>query len=47
MVQNALDKKSNLDYLEKEIGWQRFLPKYFIEAMKVTLFTWTHEHIPQ
>ena len=35
MVQNALEKKTNLDYLEKEIGWHKFFPKYFIETMKV------------
>lgn len=27
MQQNALDKKSNMEYLEKEIGLKRFLPK--------------------
>ena len=31
----ALDKKSNFDYLEKEVGLKRFLPKSVIDSMKV------------
>ncbi|RUS76887.1 hypothetical protein EGW08_015356 [Elysia chlorotica] len=30
----ALDKKSNFDYLEKEVGLKRFLPKSVIDSMK-------------
>lgn len=37
MQPNALDKKSNLDYLEKEIGMKRFLPKSVLDALKVNL----------
>ena len=31
----ALDKKSNFEYLEKEVGLRRFLPKSVIDSMKV------------
>lgn len=34
MPQIALDKKSNLDYLEKEVGLQKFLPKSILDATK-------------
>ncbi|XP_070195798.1 focal adhesion kinase 1-like isoform X3 [Littorina saxatilis] len=34
MPQVALDKKSNFEYLEKEVGLKRFLPKCLIESMK-------------
>ncbi|XP_055956032.1 focal adhesion kinase 1 isoform X4 [Patella vulgata] len=34
MPQVALDKKSNFDYLEKEVGLKRFLPKTVIDTMK-------------
>lgn len=34
MPQIALDKKSNLDYLEKEVGLQKFLPKSILDANK-------------
>ncbi|XP_041358012.1 focal adhesion kinase 1-like isoform X2 [Gigantopelta aegis] len=34
MPQVALDKKSNFEYLEKEVGLKRFLPKSVIEGMK-------------
>ncbi|BFY99901.1 hypothetical protein BsWGS_02944 [Bradybaena similaris] len=34
MPQVALDKKSNFDYLEKEVGLKRFLPKSVIDSMK-------------
>ncbi|KAH9504131.1 putative serine/threonine protein phosphatase, partial [Bulinus truncatus] len=34
MPQVALDKKSNFDYLEKEVGLKRFLPRSVIESMK-------------
>ncbi|KAL8623580.1 hypothetical protein ACOMHN_000185 [Nucella lapillus] len=34
MPQVALDKKSNFEYLEKEVGLKRFLPKNIIESMK-------------
>nr|XP_011413792.2 focal adhesion kinase 1 isoform X9 [Crassostrea gigas] len=34
MPQVALDKKSNFEYLEKEIGFKRFLPKSVIDSMK-------------
>lgn len=35
MQQNALDKKSNMEYLEKEIGLKRFLPKKILDSVKV------------
>ena len=35
MQQVALDKKSNMEYLEKEIGLKRFLPKSIIDNVKV------------
>ena len=35
MQHNALEKKSNMEYLEKEIGLKRFLPKTVIDEMKV------------
>ena len=35
MPQVALDKKSNFEYLEKEVGLKRFLPKTIIDGMKV------------
>ena len=31
----ALDKKSNMEYIEKEIGLKRFLPTTVIRSMKV------------
>ncbi|XP_052283061.1 focal adhesion kinase 1-like isoform X4 [Dreissena polymorpha] len=34
MPQVALDKKSNFEYLEKEVGLKRFLPKSLIDSMK-------------
>ena len=34
MLQNALDKKSNIEYLEKEVGLHKFLPKIVIETVK-------------
>ncbi|XP_066930662.1 focal adhesion kinase 1-like isoform X2 [Clytia hemisphaerica] len=34
MPQVALDKKSNLDFIEKEIGLQRFLPNKVLDTMK-------------
>lgn len=34
MPKAALDKKSNLEFLEKEIGLKRFLPRNVIESMK-------------
>ncbi|XP_076440427.1 focal adhesion kinase 1-like isoform X3 [Babylonia areolata] len=34
MPQVALDKKSNFEYLEKEVGLKRFLPRAIIEGMK-------------
>ena len=37
MPQVALDKKSNMEYLEKEIGLKRFLPKSMIDSMKVRM----------
>ena len=35
MQQNALEKKSNMEFLEKEIGLKRFLPKKILETVKV------------
>ena len=35
MQQVALDKKSNMEYLEKEVGLKRFFPKHVVEGMKV------------
>ncbi|BFZ17133.1 hypothetical protein BsWGS_20172 [Bradybaena similaris] len=37
MPQAALEKKSNFDYLEKEIGWKRFLPKSVIDHTKTKI----------
>ena len=37
MPQVALDKKSNFEYLEKEVGLKRFLPKAIIDSMKVSI----------
>lgn len=34
MLQNALDKKSNMEYLEKEVGLAKFLPKIVLETVK-------------
>ncbi|XP_046677236.1 focal adhesion kinase 1 isoform X3 [Homalodisca vitripennis] len=34
MPQIALDKKSNLEYLEKEVGLHRFMPRPVLEAAK-------------
>ncbi|KAK3091583.1 hypothetical protein FSP39_020953 [Pinctada imbricata] len=34
MPQGALDKKSNIEYLEKEVGFKRFLPKSITDTMK-------------
>ncbi|KAG1658745.1 Focal adhesion kinase 1 [Nymphon striatum] len=35
MPHNALEKKSNFEYLEKEVGLNNFLPKSVISSMKV------------
>lgn len=35
MPHNALDKKSNFEYLEKEVGLSNFLPRTVITSMKV------------
>lgn len=37
MPQVALDKKSNFEYLEKEVGLKRFLPKSLIDSYKVCM----------
>ena len=34
MLQNALEKKSNIEYLEKEVGLYKFLPKIILENQK-------------
>lgn len=34
MPHMALDKKSNLEYLEREMGWNKFLPKCIIDQIK-------------
>lgn len=34
MLQNALDKKANLEYLEKDVGLNKFLPKIVIDSVK-------------
>ena len=34
MLQNALEKKSNIEYLEKEVGLYKFLPKIILESVK-------------
>ena len=39
MPQVALDKRSNFEYLEKEVGLKRFLPKATIDSMKVSQST--------
>lgn len=33
-MQISLDKKSNIEYLEKEIGLHKFLPKSVLDAIK-------------
>lgn len=45
MPQVALDKKSNFEYLEKEIGFKRFLPKSVIDSMKVRTFRFILYHV--
>lgn len=35
MPQIALDKKSNFEYLEKEVGLHKFLPKVILENNKI------------
>ena len=35
MPQVAIDKKSNFEYLEKEVGLKRFLPRSVIDNTKV------------
>jgi len=37
MQHKALEKKSNIEYLE-QIGWQQFLPKFVIEGIPVRFF---------
>lgn len=34
MQQLALDKKSNLDYIEKDVGLHKFLPKFILTSTK-------------
>nr|CAH7751181.1 unnamed protein product [Callosobruchus chinensis] len=34
MPQNVLEKKSNIEYLEREIGMQKFVPSNILEKMK-------------
>ena len=34
MLQNALDKKSNIEYLEKEVGLHKFFPKVVLQTVK-------------
>jgi len=34
MQHKALEKKSNIEYLE-QVGWQQFLPKFVIEGIPV------------
>lgn len=33
-MQISLDKKSNIEYLEKEFGLHKFLPKSVLDAIK-------------
>ena len=35
LQQTALDKKVNMEYLEKELGMEHFMPKSVINAFKV------------
>jgi len=35
MEPNALDKKSNMEYVEKEVGLKRFFPKAVMDKYKV------------
>ena len=37
MQHKALEKKSNIEYLE-QIGWQQFLPKFVIEGVPVCYY---------
>lgn len=34
LPQNALDKKSNFEYLEREVGMQKFMPQRILETFK-------------
>lgn len=34
MPQMALDKKSNIEYLEREVGLHRFLPRNILDSVK-------------
>lgn len=34
MPQYALDKKSNLEYLEREVGMNKFLPRHVLDTLK-------------
>lgn len=48
MPQVALDKKSNFEYLEKEVGLKRFLPKSLTDSMKSkTLRKLIQQHFKQ
>lgn len=34
LQENALEKKSNIEYLEKDVGLRRFLPRTVVDSMK-------------
>lgn len=44
MEQSALEKKCNMEYLEKELGLQRFMPRSVLNAIKVNV-TLTHHFL--
>lgn len=39
ITQFALDKKSNFEYLEKDVGLHKFLPSSVITSIKVSILT--------
>ena len=39
----ALDKKVNMDYLEKELGLRKFFPQSLIDSHKVCLVIWSNK----
>lgn len=45
LPQNALDKKSNFEYLEREVGMQKFMPQRILETFKAkSLRKSIHQH---
>lgn len=47
MTHFALDKKSNIEFLEKEVGLHKFLPSSVITNNKVSVnINWNYLKIP-